>query len=264
MSTESQQPPTAPADTDGGLLSALVAAERASMRPPEEGEHQTWERVVASVAVGSTPPVPPSSISGPTTAGSSLWVKVVLGVIVGGMVAAAGYRLSTTAAAPTPPTASSTAVRPEPEPPPPVAQQPRGAPVGANIPAAPPIQRAAPATPRSPPQLAPEHPGGTAAPTKPRPAPSQPSPSSDLTEETRLLAQARGRLRAGSPRQALPALTEHARRFPNGQLTEDRIALQAQTLCEAGDVKAGLQKAAALRKAFPSSSHLPRVHRACR
>ncbi|MEM6293844.1 MAG: hypothetical protein AAGA54_21390, partial [Myxococcota bacterium] len=89
-------------------------------------------------------------------------------------------------------------------------------------------------------------------------------PTSDLAEETRLLAQARARLHAGSPKNALAPLSEHQARFPDGQLTEDRMVLRARALCESGDRGSGRKAAAALRKAFPSSSHLPRVDRTCK
>lgn len=78
----------------------------------------------------------------------------------------------------------------------------------------------------------------------------------------RLLGRVRARLRSGSASDALAPLTEHARRFPQGQQTEDRMVLRAQALCKSGDTTVGRKEAAALRKAFPKSSYLPRVDRA--
>lgn len=263
MSTETRKndPGAHASGGEPGLLDALVQAERASMEPPadDERQSQTWTRVVASVAVGGPPPVAPASISGPATTVTSLWVKIVLGVIVGGVVAAAGFGLapdpepepvatavagSQTESRQTPP---SPALRPAPVAPRPTPMPPRA--------------DAEPPAPGQPPAAVP--PAEASAPKRARAAPADP-PTSNLTEETRLLARARARLRAGSPGDALTPLGEHARRFPQGQLTEDRLVLQAQALCESGDTKAGLKKAAALRKAFPGSSHLPRVQRSCR
>lgn len=258
MSTHSRNPAGGPpmvGDEPGaGLLDALVAAERDSMDPPAEGERQTWERVVASVAVGGTPPVQPSSISGPASTVTSLWIKIVLGVVIGGVVAAAGYRLSAEPEPVATTVARSNGAAPQQQ----QAQPPSTPSVAPRAQPHPPAQPAA-VVPPQPPTQSPQPP-----PSKPtRVVPPDTPPTSDLTEETRLLARARALVRAGSPGDALAPLREHARRFPEGQLTEDRLVLQAQALCESGDNKAGLKKATALRKAFPGSSHLPRVSRIC-
>lgn len=258
MSTRTRDPGAAGERDAAGasLLDALVEAERASMEPPAQGEQQTWERVVASVAVGGAPAVPPSSISGPASAAASTWIKVVLGVVLGGVALAAGYVLSTE---PNPEPVSSAVAASDADPPPPQSPAPHNAEA----------LRAQPPPPGQPALPEPVHPSAPAVHTSPpkaaRAAAPQPgaAATSNLTQETRLLARARARLRAGSPADALPPLAEHARRFPDGQLTEDRLVLQAQALCESGDVEAGSKQASALRKAFPRSSHLPRVNRAC-
>lgn len=263
MTDRSQRPEHGPehGQHEPGLLDALVAAERASMEPPVNAERETWSRVAASVAVSGPPPIEPSSIGGPTAAAASLWVKIVLGVVVGGVVAVAGYRLGSD---PQPEDATVAAERSSSEsrerPPAPVLP-PEQLPPRAVAPA--PERFAAVATGEPPPTVAVDE----AEPSKKsRAAPAAPTdpPASDLAEETRLLARARARLRAGSPSDALAPLSEHARRYPQGQLTEDRMVLRAQALCDAGKTKAGRQEASALRKAFPSSSHLPRVDRSCR
>jgi len=263
MSTETREndPGAHASRGEPGLLDALVQAERASMDPPADGERQsqTWTRVVASVAVGGPPPVVPASISGPATTVTSLWVKIVLGVIVGGVVAAAGFGLAPDPEPEPVATAVADSQNESDETPPSPTSRP--VPVAARpTPVSPGTHAEFPA-PAQPATAVP--PTGASAPKPARTAPADP-PTSNLTEETRLLARARARLRAGSPGDALIPLGEHARRFPHGQLTEDRLVLQAQALCESGDTKAGLKKAAALRKAFPGSSHLPRVQRSCR
>ncbi len=251
-------------EASGGLLEALVAAERASMEPPVDAQKETWSRVAASVAAGGATPLAPASVAGPAAAASAPWIKIVLGVLLGGVFAVAAYRLGSD---PKPEPAAQTAALPSAQPrevtpapatppapaatraqPPPVPQQP----VAVLPPQPPPAPVSGDATPLS-------------KPTAAQPAPAVPSepPASDLAEETRLLALARARLGAGSPAEAFAALDEHQRRFPRGQLSEDRMVLRAQALCESGDTKAGRKQIAALRKAFAKSSHLPRINRIC-
>ncbi len=237
------------------VLAALVEAERTSMQPRKGSKGQTWKRVVGTVAVDAPLPVEPTSIAGPTAASTAPWLKIVLGLVLGGVVAVGGYRLANDPE-PVPTTRARTAGEPDEAPPPP-ASQPE-APSALAEPALPVVAPTEP-TPASTdaPQTA--TPPASEPPKKPPPEP----PASDLAEETRLLARARARLRAGSPDEALAPLGEHARRFPKGQLAEDRMVLRAQALCEAGKREDGRKAVAALRKAFPSSSHLPRVQRAC-
>ena len=238
------------------LLDALVRGERAAMKPPEGAQGQTWERVAATVAIGGPPPLEPASITGAGSAAAAPWTKIVLGLLLG-VAVVGGYRLATTPDDPEPRVGMQTrAADDTPEP--------------SLVPAAQPRAEPPPSAPAFEPEPEPE----ADTETEPEPvrrevakAKASPSvreaPTSDLAEETRLLARARRRLGAASPRDALAPLREHARRFPNGQLTEDRMVLQAQALCESGQADAGRKQAAALRKAFPSSSHLPRVDRAC-
>lgn len=236
----------------GSLLDALVDAERASMKPPEGAQDQTWERVVGTVGMGAPPLVEPTSVAAPTAATAAPWLKIIVGVLLGGAVAAIGYSV-TSDPEPEPVAKPTAAVRsdaaPEPPPPPPAG-------------AAPPVEAASPITepPDDTPPTAVQRPAKKARNTS---AKATDPPSSDLAEETRLLARARARLRAGSPKDALAPLSEHAKRFPKGQLTEDRMVLRAQALCEAGEQTSGRKAAEALRKAFPASSHLPRVDRTC-
>ena len=264
MSTEPNDDRAFDEDPDA-LLDALVRGERTAMTPPEGAQGETWERVAATLAIGGPPPLEPSSITGSSASATTApWAKIVLGVVLG-VVAVAGYRLASTANDPQPhlrahanevDVASVPTVVP--------AAQPRAEPPAAEPPAA------------EPPDAAPPPAGSGPAPTSSsaRVGPKGKEPhvasrdlrgpsASDLAEETRLLALARRSLAAGSARDALTPLGEHARRFPSGQLTEDRMVLRAQALCESGQTDAGLEQASALRKAFPSSSHQPRVDRAC-
>jgi len=62
------------------------------------------------------------------------------------------------------------------------------------------------------------------------------APAEDrLRQEIGLIAAARQAVAAGDGRRALEVLDEHGRRFPQGQMHEDRAALHIQALCLAGD-----------------------------
>lgn len=100
------------------------------------------------------------------------------------------------------------------------------------------------------------------------PEPHTPSPdpprvqSASLAEETRLLKRAHAARAAGDPRRALAVLDESLRRFPRGMLAEERAALRAMALCDAGDREAGPATAAFLRR-YPGSALASRVRGAC-
>ncbi len=257
MTTASHQPDDGPTSAPG-LLDALAAAERASTVPPSGAQQQTWTRVVGSVTGGGPPPLDPTSIMSPAAASTTPWVKIVLGLVLSGVVGAAVSSGFTSGPEPPPSTQASAPAAPE-RPPsptePPRPPAPSAQPAGLQPPAA-------PVSPPSPPDPIPAQASAPKKTPAAAPLPRDP-PASDLVEETRLLALARARLRDGPPRDALAPLAEHARSFPRGQLTEDRMVLRAQALCRSGDTEAGKTEASALRKAFPSSSHLSRVDRAC-
>lgn len=98
---------------------------------------------------------------------------------------------------------------------------------------------------------------------EPEPEPA-PAPGSTLAAENRLLAQARTALIDGQPEQALLRLGEHARRFPDGVLSEERQALRAVALCEAGRDAEGGAAARAFLLEHPHAALAQRVRSACR
>jgi hypothetical protein len=104
-----------------------------------------------------------------------------------------------------------------------------------------------------------------AAPSEPEPAPVEPTPApgDTLAEENRLLARARAALIDGQPEQALARLGEHARRFPDGVLSEECKALRAVALCEAGRDAEGEAAAQAFLREHPRAALAPRVRSAC-
>ena len=81
----------------------------------------------------------------------------------------------------------------------------------------------------------------------------------DLAAEMAVLRRAGAQIRTGEGRRALTTLEEHARRFPQGQLVEDREALRVQALCAAGDDAGARAAARAFESAHPRSPHLERV-----
>lgn len=95
------------------------------------------------------------------------------------------------------------------------------------------------------------------------PSPPTPAPGSTLAEESRLLKQARSALVDAQPEQALARLAEHARRFPAGVLTEEREALRAVALCEAGREADGDAAAQAFLREHPQAALAERVRSAC-
>ncbi len=98
------------------------------------------------------------------------------------------------------------------------------------------------------------------------PAP-EPAPGSTLAAENRLLALARAALIDEQPEHALRRLAEHAQRFPQGVLAEERLALRAVALCmaggKAGREAAGKVAAQAFLREHPQAALAERVRSAC-
>jgi hypothetical protein len=110
-------------------------------------------------------------------------------------------------------------------------------------------------------ELTPGPPATQSVPVAPRP--SARSPSDSLAEEVRLVSKAEQQLYAGRADDALKTLGEHERRFPNGALTELRMAARVQSLCTLGrtaEARADLSK---LARAYPQSPQLDRTRRFC-
>lgn len=98
------------------------------------------------------------------------------------------------------------------------------------------------------------------APTTP---PTAATPVS-IAEETRLVRGAETALRQGNSAEALALLAEHARRFPQGVLAEEREGERAIATCTSASPEARAAAAARFRRAHPDSAMLPRVAAACR
>ncbi len=140
-------------------------------------------------------------------------------------------------------------------PPPPapvVTPAPAARPVAAPTPVIAPAPVAQPAPIAAPTPLAPPA-------VRPRPQ----LPTDTLAEELRLVTAARRALAGGQLDVADGALREHTRRFPRGQLAEERDATRALVTCSRGDRDASAREAARFLTAHPRSPQAPRVRRAC-
>jgi hypothetical protein len=80
-----------------------------------------------------------------------------------------------------------------------------------------------------------------------------------LAEEVKLLSRATTQLREGSAVQALKALAEHERKFPNGALREERQAAKVQALCLSGQVDKGRAELARLPQRTPGAARAQQV-----
>ena len=83
-----------------------------------------------------------------------------------------------------------------------------------------------------------------------------------LAEESPLIDQARRSIETHYPVQALARLEEHKRRFPRGQLEEEREALWVQALVARGNTDAARARAVEFRDRFPHSIQLSIVEAA--
>lgn len=129
---------------------------------------------------------------------------------------------------------------------------------------------AANTTKPQPVEVAPTHPPAVdepEAPTLPEASePAVPSPSlttrrqDALTKEVALMSRAVSALNAGRPGQALVALNEHQRLFPNGLLGTERRAAKAQALCSLGRLSEGR---AELGRLSPQSPAAGRARQVC-
>jgi hypothetical protein len=100
---------------------------------------------------------------------------------------------------------------------------------------------------------------GVAEPDSAAPAaPSSPAAAAGRAE-LHLLGQARAAVARGDFASSLSAIAEHARRFPNGALVEEREALRVKALAGLGRASEARRAAASFRARFPRSVLLPTV-----
>ncbi|HVT07560.1 MAG TPA: hypothetical protein VHO67_08885 [Polyangia bacterium] len=80
--------------------------------------------------------------------------------------------------------------------------------------------------------------------------------------ELRLLRRAEAAYVRGDQRTTLALVSDHAQRFPDGRLAEERDALRVQALAESGRPQAARRAAAAFAARYPHSVLLPQMEKA--
>ncbi len=91
---------------------------------------------------------------------------------------------------------------------------------------------------------------------KQQPVQHAPSAQESYAIELGILQRAQAAFGAGDFSNALLLVNDHARRFPNGRLTEEREALRVRALSGAGREKESAKAASAFRARFPRSPML--------
>ncbi|MBX3264876.1 MAG: hypothetical protein KF782_34710, partial [Labilithrix sp.] len=89
-------------------------------------------------------------------------------------------------------------------------------------------------------------------------APSAPREETGPEAEVRLLERAQDALRA-RPAEALALAEDHARRFPQGMLAQEREVIAIEALMKTGRASEANARAARFKARFPGSSHTRRI-----
>lgn len=250
-------------DRESPLLAAAIEEERAREILPPEVHGRLRARVLACVASGTgggamndgapESPAPPD-VTGPPSvplapaAGLTIkvWSALAIGTVIGAVAGSLATRAMLDERAPAPqvesPRPVSAGAEPPPAPPPvdpqaPSIRDPEPAPAEADAPP--------PDEPRS------------------RPRPARPPSAADLEEERTLIELARAAHARGNDDAAMDALARHARRFPDGALTEERDGLRVIALAATDPARARAE-AARFRRRYPASVLLPAIERALR
>ncbi|GAC1394795.1 MAG: hypothetical protein NVSMB47_04430 [Polyangiales bacterium] len=246
---------------------ALLDAARGGDEPSDADRRRVGAVIARRVGLGAavlgTAATASSSAGGATiaAAGAATFGLGKVALVVVGIVSVVGavgggayvvHRARTVRSAPTASTAASAPMLPAPN-----------APNAPLAPLAPPPPALATATALDPVVAPPEPAPTTVAPLANGANGAKASPKkSTLEDELTLMQQAQSALGAGQPGKALVLLDEHAARFPNGTLSEERAGARVLALCalHRGDArKAGESFLAA----HPASPLAARVRVAC-
>lgn len=87
--------------------------------------------------------------------------------------------------------------------------------------------------------------------------------TSTLEAELKILGRAQSALKGGQAGEALLALDEHARRFPNGVLALERSGVRTVALCQSGRLAEGRAAARSYLRLVPNSVLSKRIRVAC-
>jgi outer membrane biosynthesis protein TonB len=129
----------------------------------------------------------------------------------------------------------------------------------AKVPKPPPVV-ATPTPPPPPPQVEPEpEPEPVLPPVK---AVVKPKPVETVSpeQEAELLTRALGASKQSQWSEALAAAEQHARKFPNGSLAQEREMIAIESLLKLGRRAEAERRADRFRKAWPTSTHLVRLN----
>ena len=88
---------------------------------------------------------------------------------------------------------------------------------------------------------------------------SAPAPASSISDEIRVLDQARRAIASGDSAAAKRALDQHRKQYPKGALAEEAVLLQIESLVKQGKHGAARALAARFRASHPNSPHLRRI-----
>lgn len=252
-------------------LRALLAAEQALPTPGIDARARVAARLSRSLGVAlapsaSSPPTGATLSKGAGVAGKSLAAKIMVAAMLGGLgvggVWTTLWLLHGRSASQSPPAPSLS-------PPATGATSPSASRSTAptTLPPQPTTRAPAPADPPSLAASEADLPAEVPPPPPPRASPRPEAPSrrahhGNLAAERALLGRAREAMQASDGARALAILDDHARRFPRGQLVEERDALRVGALWRAGDRAAAHDKAVEFARRHPDSLFLPSVERA--
>jgi len=217
----------------GRRASELVRAGREAGRPSEKDRERNLAALRARLAAASVPTEIAASRGAPR-ARRPLWTAAaVMGAVLG-----AGAALAVTMRQPRPPAA-------------PIDSKP----VAAQVEAASAPEETARAVPPIPSESPPPAVGaepGSAAPHRPT--------RDRLAQEVAILSRAASSLEAGRASEALRAIDEHGRKFPNGVLKEERYAARvraARELALLAELAPGSPQVARARQGCAAASRPP-------
>lgn len=93
---------------------------------------------------------------------------------------------------------------------------------------------------------------------------TEPPTASTLAAEMALLAKAQRALKRGDPTRALQLFDQHAREYPQGELSDERRVQRARALCDLGRETEALAAVEKFRKQRPNSPLVGKASRICK
>jgi hypothetical protein len=233
------------------LEAAVLAEYRAVSAPSSAVADALFERVASTTALAAATA---------TTAGATATTKLLIAFAVAAGLGGGGALLATSDEEPVatarpeaePPTAPATVAESDPEPEPEVEpeKEVEPGPEVEPVPAAPVAARkpASPSTRSTPPPTSPQV--------------QRPNPAASIAAQTRLIRRADDALRRGQLPQAMAALLQYEREFPDGVLGVEAEALDHIHACKS-DLPGARNAAAEFVRQNPTGGLTDRVRRAC-